>query len=250
MNQKKSSKERLNKFLARCGIGSRRAADLLIQQGRVSVNSLFIENPVCFVDEKDVVKVDGEKLASPGKVRLWRYHKPVGQVTTHNDPERRLTVFKAIEGQNPTLPRLISVGRLDINSEGLLLLTNAGSLSHMLEMPSNNWTRRYRVRAYGNMPDTFIERALQGLKIDGESYGSIKISIESRQAANAWYIVTLQEGKNREIRKVFEHFGLKVNRLIRIAFGPFQLGNLPKGGIEEVPSRILKDQLGKRYSLL
>jgi len=245
-----NSKERLNKFLARCGVGSRRESDLLIQQGRVSVNNIFIENPVCFVGQKDIVKVDGEKIGSPGKVRLWRYHKPVGQVTTHSDPERRLTVFKAVSGQDPSLPRLVSIGRLDINSEGLLLLTNAGSLSHKLEMPSNNWTRRYSVRAYGNMPETFIEKAAKGLKIDGEQYRSIHISLESRQGANAWYLVTLKEGKNREIRKIFEYFGLRVNRLIRTAFGPFQLGSLPKGAIEEIPQRVLKDQLGKEYASL
>ncbi len=249
-NSKSLTKERLNKFLARCGIASRRESDVLIEQGRVSVNNVPVEHPVCFVNGKDIVKVDGERIGVPDKVRMWRYNKLVGQITTHNDPERRQTVFKAVASQDPTLPRLVSVGRLDINSEGLLLLTNAGNLSHALEIPSNKWTRRYRIRAYGNTPKNFAEKAAQGVSMKGVTYGSIQAKEESRQGANAWYVVTLQEGKNREIRKIFEYFGLQVNRLIRTAYGPFQLGGLLKGSIEEVPNRVLKEQLGKIYDSL
>ncbi len=243
--------ERLNKYLARCGVASRREADEMILQGRITVNEQSVQKLATFVLFGDVVKVDGERLNTPEPLRVWRYHKPMGQITAHRDPQGRKTVFQAVQGQDPTLPRLISVGRLDFNTEGLLLLTNSGTLSHELELPSKGWVRRYKVRVYGKQPQGFIEKLAAGVIIDGIKYGPIQAHEDGRkQGKNVWFTVSLQEGKNREVRKVFEHFGMQVNRLIRIAYGPFQLGNLAKGAFEEIPLRVLKEQLGKLYSKL
>lgn len=238
------NEERLNKFLARCGVASRRGADKLITQGRVAVNGHATSAVGTRVGPNDCVTLDGEPLTPRQTLRVWRYHKPAGQITTHVDTKDRLTVFDAIQGQNPKLPRLISVGRLDYQTEGLLLLTNAGTLAHHLELPSNKWTRRYRVRAFGAPPANFLSSLNKGVTIEGIHYGAVTIKEDKRQGNNTWYTVCLQEGKNREIRRLFDHFGLMVNRLIRTAYGPFQLGNLPKGTIEEIPPRILRDQLG------
>ncbi len=235
--------ERIAKFIARSGVCSRRQAEELILQKRVTVNGEVVESPAFNVEGNEKILLDGEKLPAIENTRMWVYYKPTGLVTTHKDEQGRPTVFENLpEG----LPRVISVGRMDLNSEGLLLLTNSGELSRRLELPSNSWSRRYKVKVHGRINRDKLAELEQGITIDGILYGSIKVEVESEQGTNAWLSVTLQEGKNREIRKVMKFIGLDVARLIRLSYGPFQLGSLKKGEVREVPQKVLKEQLGNK----
>ncbi len=233
--------ERIAKVLARAGISSRRDAEKLIAEGRVRLDNKVVTTPATFIRPGDMVTVDGKLVAEPQKTRLFRYHKPAGLVTTHKDEKGRPTVFEKLPKE---LGRVISVGRLDLNSEGLLLLTNDGELARRLELPSNGWIRRYRVRVHGAPSDRDLAALAQGVTVEGVRYGAIEAGLDSRQGANSWLTVALQEGKNREIRRVMDHLGLDVSRLLRTAYGPFQLGTLPKGAIEEVNPKVLREQLG------
>lgn len=233
--------ERLAKRIARAGLCSRREAERWIREGRVAVDGRTVTSPALDVTPEQTVTVDGRPLPEPEPTRLFRWHKPKGVVISTRDEEGRPTYLSRLP---PGLPRLMPVGRLDINSEGLLLLTNDGELKRWLELPATGWTRRYRVRAFGKVDPHKLARLAQGVTIDGVHYGPIEAQLDRVQGANVWLTVSLKEGKNREVRRVLEHLGLKVNRLIRIAYGPFQLGSLPKGAIEEVPRKVLKEQLG------
>ncbi len=232
--------ERIAKYLARAGIASRRDAEQLIAAGKVRMNNQDVTHPAVFVSVGDLVVVDGKAVSPPERTRLWRYHKPDGLVTTHKDPKGRSTVFEKLP---ESLPRVISVGRLDLTSEGLLLLTNDGALSRQLELPATGWLRRYRVRVHGGVDPAKLVRLADGIRIDGEQFGPIEASVDSRQRANTWLSVSLREGKNREIRRVMDHLLLPVTRLIRVAYGPFQLGNLTRGAVEEVNGKILREQI-------
>jgi 23S rRNA pseudouridine2605 synthase len=232
--------ERIAKWLARAGVASRRDVEKLIVEGRVKLNSGVVTHPATFVTPGDIVRVDGKVIEAPERTRMWRYHKPAGLVTTHRDPQGRPTVFEKL---SETLPRVISVGRLDLNSEGLLLLTNDGALARRLELPATGWLRRYRVRVHGHPDPAALAALAKGVTIDGVRYGPIEAGLDSRKGENAWLTVSLREGRNREVRRVMAHLGLAVTRLIRIAYGPFQLGALPRGAVEEVPARVLRDQL-------
>ncbi|MGD9817044.1 MAG: pseudouridine synthase [Hyphomonadaceae bacterium] len=232
--------ERIAKVLARAGVCSRRDAERLIAEGRVKLNGLVLDTPAVKVTARDKIEVDGRQIGAAAPTRLWLYHKPPGLVTTHRDPAGRATVFEHLP---PELPRVISVGRLDLTSEGLLLLTNDGALARELELPSNGWLRRYRARAFGRIDQAALDRLKDGVTVDGVHYGPIEAKLE-RQAANSWITVAIREGKNREVRRVLDALGLKVNRLIRISYGPFELGTLAPGAVEEVPRRVLKAAIG------
>ncbi len=232
--------DRIAKWLARAGVASRRDAERLISEGRVSLNGAAVTHPATFVAAGDIVQVAGVVVDAPARARLWRYHKPDGLMTTHRDPEGRPTVFQKMPA---TMPRVVSVGRLDLNSEGLLLLTNDGALARQLELPSNGWIRRYRVRVHGDIEPQRLADLARGLVIDGTRYAGIEAGLDSRKGTNAWLTVSLREGRNREIRRVMGHLNLSVTRLIRIAYGPFQLGNLARGEIAEVPPKVLREQL-------
>jgi 23S rRNA pseudouridine2605 synthase len=234
--------ERIAKVMARAGVASRRDSEAMIAEGRVSVNGTVLESPARDVGPDDVVLVDGEPLPARERTRMWLYHKPRGLVTTNHDPEGRPTVFDALPED---LPRVLSIGRLDINTEGLLLLTNDGGLARMLELPETGWLRRYRVRAFGSVTQDRLDNLRDGVAIEGVSYGPIVARFERQQGSNTWLTVDLREGKNREVKTVLEHLGLDVNRLIRVSFGPFQLADLPEGEVDEIRSRVLKDQLGE-----
>ncbi|MBI1235799.1 MAG: pseudouridine synthase [Alphaproteobacteria bacterium] len=236
-----NSGERIAKVLARAGIASRRGSEQLIADGRVTVNGKTLTSPALNVSPKDRIAVDGKPVGEPEKTRLWRYHKPTGLVTSHKDPEGRDTVFQKLPKE---LGRVISIGRLDLNSEGLLLLTNNGELSRALELPSTGWARRYRVRAFGRVTEVELEKLRKGITAEGVKYGPIEVEIEREQGGNKWLNVSLREGKNREIRKALAAVGMTVNRLIRISYGPFQLGNLQPGEVKSVPERVLQDQCG------
>uniref|UniRef100_UPI0030B9E0AB pseudouridine synthase n=1 Tax=Neoroseomonas terrae TaxID=424799 RepID=UPI0030B9E0AB len=233
--------ERIAKWLARAGVASRRDAEKMIAEGRVKLGGKVVETPATFITPGDHVTVDGKQVAAPERTRLFRYHKPDGLVTTHRDPEGRATVFERLPAG---LPRLVSVGRLDITSEGLLLLTNDGELARKLELPSNGWLRRYRVRVHGRVDEQALAGLVRGITIDGVVYGPIEAGLDARQGTNSWLTVSIKEGKNREVRRVMAHLGLDVTRLIRTAYGPFQLGALPRGAVEEVNAKVLRDQLG------
>lgn len=233
--------ERIAKFLARAGVCSRRDAERLIADGRVKLNGKVLDTPAVKVTAEDKVLVDGRPIGAVEPTRVWRYHKPSGLVTTHRDPAGRPTVFQHLP---ENMPRVISVGRLDLTSEGLLLLTNDGELARRLELPANGWLRRYRARAYGRVQQEELDTLKNGITVDGMRYGSIDAKLERGGGANSWITVSITEGKNREVRRVLDALGLKVNRLIRISYGPFQLGTLPPGEVEEIPRRVLKDQLG------
>jgi len=233
--------ERVAKAMARAGLCSRREAERWIAEGRVSVDGAVLTSPAVLVTEASDLRVDGKPVPTREPARLWRYHKPAGLVTTHRDEKSRPTVFDRLP---PELPRVISVGRLDLTSEGLLLLTNDGELARSLELPARGWLRRYRVRVHGTVDPARLAALEKGLTLDGISYGPIRASLERQQGSNAWIAVGLHEGKNREIRKVMAHLGLDVTRLIRVAYGPFQLGHLARGAVEEVPRRVLREQLG------
>ena len=232
--------ERIAKWLARAGVTSRRAAEAMLAAGRVRLNNETVTHPATFVTPHDIVRVDGQVVDEPERTRLWRYHKPPGLVTTHRDPEGRPTVFERLP---PGLPRVVSVGRLDLTSEGLLLLTNDGGLARRLELPATGWVRRYRVRVHGLVDPAALAGLAKPTTVDGVRYGPIEAGLDSRTGENAWLSVGLREGRNREVRRVMAHLGLRVTRLIRIAYGPFQLGNLPRGAVDEVPARVISDQL-------
>ncbi len=229
--------ERVARALARAGVASRREAERLIEAGRVALNGEVLTSPAVNVGPEDILTLDGEVVADREPPRLWRYHKPAGLITTHNDPKGRPTVFSSLPKD---LPRVISIGRLDLNSEGLLLLTNDGALARQLELPSAGVVRRYRARAYGRATQEKLDGLKPGITVDGVAYGPIEARIEGGTGSNVWVGVSLAEGKNREVRKVLEALGLKVNRLIRVAYGPLDLGDLPSGEVEEVPARQLR----------
>lgn len=233
--------ERVAKIMAHAGLCSRRDAERWILEGRVALNGEVLTSPAINVSDARGLSVDGKPVPQAGRARLWRYHKPAGLVTTHRDEKGRETVFSKLPAD---LPRLVSVGRLDLNSEGLLLLTNDGELARRLELPSNGWLRRYKVRVHGEVDPARLETLEKGVTIEGVTYGPIHAVLERKQGSNAWLVVGLREGRNREIRRVMAHLGLDVSRLIRLAYGPFQLGNLERGAIEEVPQRVLREQLG------
>jgi 23S rRNA pseudouridine2605 synthase len=237
--------QRIAKVIARAGVCSRRDAEAWIAEGRVAVNGEVLKSPAFNVSETDDVRVDGKKLAAPERTRLFLFHKPRGLVTTSRDPEGRQTVFAVLP---PDLPRLVAIGRLDINTEGLLLLTNDGGLARVLELPSTGWLRRYRVRAHGIIEQAALDRLSEGVTIDGIAYLGVEAKLDREQGANAWLTLGLREGKNREIKKILEHLGLAVNRLIRVSFGPFELGDLPEGEVMEVRTRVLRDQLGVKLA--
>jgi 23S rRNA pseudouridine2605 synthase len=233
--------ERIAKVIARAGVCSRREAERLIAEGRVALDGQRLDGPAVNVTATQRITIDGEALPAPAPPRLWRYHKPKGLITSARDPQGRPTVFGSLP---PELGRLLSVGRLDLNSEGLLLLTNDGALKRRLELPASGWTRRYRVRVHGRPEPQKLAGLARGVRVDGVDYGPIRAELERQTASNAWLKMALTEGKNREVRKVLEHLGLAVNRLIRVAYGPFQLGRLARGALEEVPAKVLAEQLG------
>jgi 23S rRNA pseudouridine2605 synthase len=233
--------ERIAKRMARAGLCSRRDAERWIEEGRVVVNGEKLTTPAFLVTDHDKIVVDGKPVQKAEQSRLWRYHKPVGLVTSHRDEKDRQTVFDALPDD---LPRVISVGRLDINSEGLLLLTNDGELARRLELPATGWKRRYRVRVNGHPKEHELMKLAKGIEYEGVKYGSVEATLDSSKGANSWLTISLREGKNREIRKVLEYLGYPVSRLIRISYGPLQLGDLESGKVDEVRSKILRDQMG------
>ena len=238
--------ERLAKFMARSGVCSRGEAEKLIEQKRAIINGEIVETPATLVEGNENILLDGEKLPKTDITRLWLYHKPVGLVTSHKDEKNRATVFDNLPAG---MPRVVSVGRLDLNSEGLLLLTNNGELSRKLELPQNGWKRRYKVRVHGSLNKNKLAEIEKGVTVDGIDYGAVKIEIESQNGSNSWLSITLSEGKNREIRKLMKYAGLEVARLIRLSYGPFQLGSLKKGEVKEIPQKVLKEQLGSSFEL-
>jgi 23S rRNA pseudouridine2605 synthase len=245
--REKKSGERIAKVVSRAGLASRRDAEEWIVQGRVSVNGRVINSPALDVTDNDAIMVDGKPLPPRERTRLFLYHKPRGLMTTHADPEGRPTVFDNLpEG----LPRLISIGRLDFNTEGLLLLTNDGGLARALELPETGWLRRYRVRAHGEVTQAQLDELKRGIEVDGVKYGPIDATLERDQGANVWLVFAIREGKNREVRNVMAHLGLEVNRLIRISYGPFQLAEIAEGAVEEVKTRVLREQLGEKIATL
>ncbi|MEQ8666958.1 MAG: pseudouridine synthase [Rhodospirillales bacterium] len=241
--------ERIAKVMARAGLCSRREAERWIEAGRVAVDGRKLTTPAVTVTESQIVTVDGKPIAAKPETKLWRYHKPAGLIVSHGDPEGRPTVFDRLP---PEMPRVVSVGRLDINSEGLLLLTNDGELERLLESPKTAWTRKYRVRVRGRVEPKTLAGLANGVTVSGIRYGPIRAELETakqKSAANIWISVAIQEGKNREVRKVMEHLGLSVNRLIRVGYGPFQLGNLARGAVEEIGRSALRSSLPKDFKL-
>jgi len=237
------NKERIARRLARAGIASRRDAEALIAAGRVRVNGEVLASPAFNVAAEDRIEVDGTEIPPVERTRLFLFHKPAGVVTTNRDPEGRRTVFDILPAD---LPRVVTIGRLDINTEGLLLLTNDGGLSRVLELPSTGWLRRYRVRVHGEVDEKALAGLKDGIAVDGVFYGAIEASLDREQGTNAWLTIGLREGKNREVKNVLGALGLEVTRLIRISFGPFQLGELPEGAVQELKGRTLREQLGER----
>ena len=237
--------ERIAKRIARAGLCSRRDAERWIEAGRVSVNGKILETPACVVTESDKIVVDGKVLEGAEDTRLWLYHKPAGLVTTHKDEKGRDTVFDKMP---PELPRVVSVGRLDLNTEGLLLVTNDGALSRYLELPSTGWSRKYRVRVKGKVNPKRLDALAKGITVDGIKYGAIKVQVDQgSEGANSWLTLSLKEGKNREVRRVMEAVGLTVNRLLRVSYGPFELGKIERGAVVEVKPHVLKAQVPKFF---
>lgn len=235
--------ERIAKRIARAGVCSRRDAEKLIAEGRVAVNGEKVTTPATKVGEWSLITIDGKPVAEPEPARLWRYHKPAGQVTTHKDPGGRPTVFSTLPNG---LPRVVSVGRLDFNTEGLLLLTNDGELARKLELPSGGWQRSYRVRLFGAVTQPDLDKLAKGVTVDGVHYGPVLATLEHSRGVYSWAAVTIHEGKNREVKRIMESLGLKVARLIRVQFGPFHLGQLPLGAVEEIPPKLWREQLGMK----
>ena len=233
--------ERISKLIARAGVCSRRDAEKLIAEGHITLDGEKVASQGVRATSDQVIAIDGRPLKQPEPTRLWRYHKPTGLVTTHRDPEGRPTVFQTLP---PKLPRVVSVGRLDINSEGLLLLTNDGEFARKLELPAAGWIRKYRVRLFGRVSQTDLDRLARGLTLGGVKYGPVIADLERSKGMYSWAQVSLKEGKNREVKRLMESLGLKVARLIRVQFGPFHLGQLEPGQVEEIPARIWRDQLG------
>ncbi len=233
--------DRIAKVLARAGVASRREAERMIAIGRVAVNGKIIDSPALNVTDKDVITVDKKPVAAPEAARLWLYYKPLGLVTTERDEKGRQTVFDTLPDD---MPRVMSVGRLDLNSEGLLLLTNDGGIKRQLELPSTGWLRKYRVRVNGTPTEEMLEPLRRGITLDGERFQGMVVSIDKIQGANAWLTLGIREGKNREIRRAIDHVGLIVNRLIRVSYGPFKLGTMEPGEVEEIKPRVMRDQLG------
>ena len=243
MMKRNGKPARIAKVIARSGLCSRREAERWIKAGRVSINGKVWKNPAFNIDTAEGVEVDGIALPVNEPMRVWRYHKPVGLLTTERDPEKRKTIFDLLPSG---LPRVISVGRLDVNSEGLLLLTNDGELSRQFELPGMGWERHYRVRVFGRPQKDSLRALANGISVAGIRYAPIDVKLEDQSGANGWLTMTLREGKNREIRKVCEYFGWRVNRLIRIGYGPFELGNLKRGEVEEVHFRELAECIGPK----
>lgn len=241
MENESPKSDRIAKVMSRAGLASRREAERMIAAGRVSVNGKKIDSPALNVTASDKIVVDGKEVGEPDPPRIWLYHKPRGLVTTTADEKGRETVFDALPD---TLPRVMSVGRLDLNSEGLLLLTNDGEVKRKMELPSTGWTRKYRVRVNGRPTDEQLEPLSKGITHEGERFLPMEIKFDRQQGANAWITIGIKEGKNREIRRAMEVIGLKVNRLIRISYGPFLLRDLKPGEVEEIKQRVVKDQLG------
>lgn len=235
------SGDRIAKVIARAGVASRRDAERLITDGHVTVNGKLIDSPALNVTEKDKITVKGELLAEPDAPRVWLYHKPAGLVTSARDEKGRDTVFDNLP---ENMPRVMSVGRLDLNSEGLLLLTNDGALKRKMELPSTGWLRRYRVRVNGRPKDENFEPLRKGITVEGEKFQPMQVTLDRQQGANAWLTVAIREGKNREIRRAMSAIGFEVNRLLRVSYGPFQIGSLKAGEVEELKSRVVRDQLG------
>lgn len=233
--------ERIAKVIARAGVCSRRDAERLIAEGRVTLAGKKVTSPALNVPPDAPITVDGRLVPAAAPTRLWRYHKPAGLVTSHRDPEGRPTVFERLP---LALPRVVSVGRLDINSEGLLLLTNDGELARQLELPAQGWVRRYRVRMFGRPTQADFDKLKNGITIDGVRYAEVKVELERSKGDNAWANVALKEGKNREVKRLMEHLGFKVSRLIRVSFGPFHLGHLAAGAVDEIPGKVWREQLG------
>lgn len=233
--------ERIAKVIARAGICSRRDAEKMIAESRVTLDGKAVTTPATKVGSEQIVAVDGKPLTNPDPARLWRYHKPAGHVTTHRDPQGRPTVFDNLPKH---LPRVVSVGRLDVNSEGLLLLTNDGEIARRLELPAGGWTRKYRARLFGKVTQADLDKLAEGVTIQGVKYGPVVADLERSRGVYSWATVTLKEGKNREVKRVMESLGLKVARLIRVQFGPFHLGQLPEGAAEEIPAKLWREQLG------
>ena len=243
---KSNETERIAKKLSRAGVCSRREAERWIAEGRIKVNNVILSTPATNVSEKDKILVDNIPLPKPSLSKIWRFHKPKGCLVTENDPKGRKTIFQILP---KSLPRVISVGRLDYDSEGLLLLTNDGAISRKLELPSTGWLRKYKVRVHGIVDKSALLKIKDGIKLDNFKTGPIEASLEIQKGTNAWILIGIREGKNREIRRIMDHLGYPVNRLIRLSYGPFQLGNLKSGEVSEINKNVIKNQLGLMHKI-
>ena len=241
---KSNETERIAKKLSRAGVCSRREAERWIAEGRIKVNNVILSTPATNVSEKDKILVDNIPLPKPSLTKIWRFHKPKGCLVTENDPKGRKTIFQILP---KSLPRVISVGRLDYDSEGLLLLTNDGAISRKLELPSTGWLRKYKVRVHGFVNPQDLEKLKNGIKLKDFKTGSIDANLEIQKGANAWVLIGIREGKNREVRRVMDFLGYPVNRLIRLSYGPFQLGNLKRGEVSEINKNVISNQLGMMH---